>query len=113
MIICNHAHTTLQTETLDAGAFVAYALGNFSLTPGVGYYRPNCQADNSVVLNIVYDKEKKKIVRKYFYVTVNRLLDNGISEVVSAAPEDDDTRSVVQRFSGREIVSDAEGRYYF
>ena len=113
LIICNHAHTTLQTERLDSGAFVAYALGNFSLTPGVGYYRQNCQADNSVVLNMVYDSEKRAFVRKYFYVTVNALREDGISEVTLAPSESEDTKAVVRRFSGGEIESVADGKYMF
>lgn len=111
LIICNHAHTVLPFERLESGAFIAYALGNFSLTPGVGYYRSDCQADNSVVLNIEYDSNKKEFYGKSFYVTLNRLREDGISEIVLASPDEEETKVVVRRFSGHDLVSDPCGKY--
>ena len=52
-------------------------------------------------------------VRKYFYVTVNTLREDGISEVTLAPSESEDTKAVVRRFSGREIESVADGKYIF
>ena len=112
-IICNHAHTALQIETLSSGVFVAYALGNFSLTPGVGYYRQGCQADSSVILNLYFDSETKKVVYKTISVTENVLTDNGVSVVIPADPGKIDTQCVVTRVTGVRPKQLPNGEYPF
>ena len=111
LIVCNHAHTVLQSETLPNGTFVAYALGNFSLTPGVGYYRRGCQADYSVVLNVWIDAETKKICRKSFSVTENVLRKDGVSVVRPANADSPETKAVVRRFAGKDIEIGKDGEY--
>lgn len=112
-VICNHAHTVLQSETLPNGTFVAYALGNFSLTPGVGYYRKGCQADCSVVLNLWIDTDAKKICRKSFSVTENVLRADGVSVVQPADAGNPETKAVVRRFAGKNIKVGIDGEYVF
>lgn len=112
-VICNHAHTVLQTEILSNGTFVAYALGNFSMMPGVGYYRQGCQAEYSVILNLFFDVDTKKVVRRTFHITENVLMSNGISVVMPADMKKYDTKCVFKRFSGMENIDEVDGECFF
>ena len=61
-VVCNHTHTPLPIEERGNGCVVAYSLGNFSFTPGVGYYVPGVNAEYSKVLHLIIDTKKKCIV---------------------------------------------------
>lgn len=92
LVVCNHTHSILPIEKRRNGAIVAYSLGNFCFTPGVGYYVDGTMADYSVILNVtIMDKkisdydylfcksvlvdDKKNNVR---VVPVERKMDNDI-----------------------------------
>lgn len=85
VIVANHAHKPLRTESLPKGSFVAYALGNFCFTPGVGYYLPNVLADYSVVLNVFIDKVSHKVCRISFHTIKSVVRKDGVSIVVPVA----------------------------
>lgn len=81
-IVTNHAHTILPIEKADNGCVIAYALGNFSFTPGVGYFIEGVEAEKSIVLNLYINKEKK-IIEKYDTNSLESEVDaNGAARVV-------------------------------
>lgn len=58
VIVCNHAHTTLPIY-YQGNCLIASALGNFSFSPGEGYWVDGVNAEYSVLLTI--DIADKKI----------------------------------------------------
>lgn len=74
-IVCNHTHTVLPIERRNNGCVVAYSLGNFSFTPGVGYYIEGVGAEYSKVLHLEISKTKKTI-ENYYADTLKCVVDN-------------------------------------
>lgn len=74
-IVCNHTHTVLPIERRDNGCVVAYSLGNFSFTPGVGYYIKGVGAEYSKVLHLEINKTTKTI-ESYYTDTLKCVVDN-------------------------------------
>lgn len=56
-IICNHAHTILPVYHI-GNCLVASALGNFSFSPGEGYWVDDAMAEYSILLNLNIDNKK-------------------------------------------------------
>lgn len=85
VIVANHAHRPLRAETFPNGTFVAYALGNFCFTPGVGYYVPNVLADYSIVLNVFIDRVSHKVCRVSFHTVKSVVRKDGVAVVMPVA----------------------------
>lgn len=78
IIIAGHPHVPLRTETIN-DVFVAYSLGNFCFTPGVGYYLPNLLAEYGIVLHVYYDIDRKTLDTITFSVVKNVVESDGIT----------------------------------
>ena len=101
MIVTNHAHTPLQIE-VRSGALVAHALGNFTFTPGVGFYNMDCQADYSVILKCHFSKKDISLKRAQFSIVKSVVRDDGVSIVKPTTGSDlKDVAIVFQRVTGR------------
>ena len=78
MVIAGHPHVPLRTETIN-DVFVAYSLGNFCFTPGVGYYLPNLLAEYGIILHSYWNVNNKKLEKITFSVVKNVVESDGIS----------------------------------
>lgn len=61
LIVGNHTHCVLPARWLSDSTFCAYSLGNFTFTPGEGYYIEGEYADYSILLNVDVNPAKKKL----------------------------------------------------
>ncbi len=80
-VIANHAHRPLRSERA-GDKFVAFALGNFCFTPGVGYYLPNVLADYSIILHVEVDVLRRKIGRVTFNTVKSVVRRDGVAVVM-------------------------------
>lgn len=81
-VVTNHTHTPLPIEQMQNGCIVAYSLGNFSFTPGIGYYVDGVNAEYSKVLHIEVDVLQKKITGFSTQQTKSIRKNNGSAKVV-------------------------------
>lgn len=80
-VVTNHTHTPLAVEQQKNGCVVAYSLGNFAFTPGVGYYVDGVNADYSNILHLEVDARKKKICGFSIKQAKSIRLDDGSAKV--------------------------------
>ena len=120
-IICNHPHCVLGSELVD-GCFVAYSLGNFSFTPGEGYFIDGVLGEYGIVLHLDIDK---KIKRVRYSIIKNVRTEDGREQVLPVAvlqnmlkTESEKTRlledckSVVKRFTnGKSTITEITDSY--
>lgn len=82
IIICNHPHCVLGSEW-NKNSFVAYSLGNFTFTPGEGYFIDGVYGEYGVVLHIDIEELKIKDVR--FSIVKNIKTKDGKTQVQSTS----------------------------
>ncbi len=80
-VIANHAHRPLRSER-KGDKFVAFALGNFCFTPGVGYYLRNVLADYSIILHVEVNVSSRKISRVTFNTVKSVVRRDGVAVVM-------------------------------
>ena len=78
-VICNHSHTILPIE-FRKECLIAHGLGNFSFTPGTGYYFDDVQADYSALLFLDIDKSSMRI-EPHVKILKNVVGNDGISRI--------------------------------
>lgn len=83
VVVCNHTHSILPIERRPNGAIVAYSLGNFLFTPGVGYYVEGVLADYSAILNITINNKE---VSGYDYQFCKNVLVDEMKSDVRVVP---------------------------
>lgn len=81
LIIAGHPHVPLRFEDINE-VFVAYSLGNFTFTPEVGYYIPNCLAEYGLILHSYWDIETKNLEKLSFDIVKNVVGEDGISRII-------------------------------
>lgn len=59
IVVGNHTHCVMPAKIPMDNKFVSYALGNFSFTPGEGYYVDGVYADYSILLHIDFVNAKE------------------------------------------------------
>ena len=82
LILAEHAHKPLCVERLPNGTWVSYALGNFSYTPGVGWFIPNVLAEYSVALHVWVIRTDKTVVRVAFSVLKSVVGTDGVARTI-------------------------------
>lgn len=82
LILAEHAHKPLCLERLPNGTWVSYALGNFTYTPGVGWFIPNVLAEYSVALHVWVSRADKSIARMSFSVLKSVVGADGVARTV-------------------------------
>lgn len=115
-IIANHTHTVLPIEKINA-CYVAYSLGNFAFSPQEQPYIDGVYADYSIALDLLLDKEQKRISQINYRVLKNIKPNDGLTEVVPAydlyVGEHNekikeslcqDIKQVVRRFTGKPLA---------
>lgn len=103
MVIGNHSHVVLPIEQYH-GKWIAHCLGNFSFTPGDGYYFADVLADYSILLFMEIDKQTH-VITPSFSILKNVIGEDGISRVVDTSElcgdtsVETDVRGVFARFT--------------
>lgn len=102
IIIGNHTHCVLPAQFIDNKTFGTYSLGNFSFTPGDGYYIDGVFADYSVLLNLCIDKSSKEISSISFSVLKSIKDNNNFSRVYEVSDlynkeSDEDKRTEIKK----------------
>lgn len=77
-IVCNHTHCVLPIKK-ENNQVIAYALGNFSFTPGEGYYVDGVFADYSTILYLTISDSN--VLEASFSIVKNTIDKDGISIV--------------------------------
>lgn len=83
VIVCNHAHTILPVYKRGK-CLIASALGNFSFTPGEGYWVDGVDADYSLVLHLDVDN---KVIKDYQFSICRSVINGnglGISTIANS-----------------------------
>ena len=96
LVVTNHAHTPLGFGTVGSVP-VAYALGNFCFTPGVGFYNAQCQADYSEILHCWIDGQTRQIVKLSVDLAKSVTRADGVSVVVPVTSDDVQGKIVRER----------------
>lgn len=78
-IVCNHTHCVLPLKK-ENNQVIAYALGNFSFTPGEGYYVDGVFADYSIILYLTVTDSNA--IEVSFSIVKNIIDKDGVSKVV-------------------------------
>lgn len=91
-IICNHAHTTLPIYK-KGNCLIASALGNFSFTPGEGYWVGGVTADYSALLTL--DITEKKIAN--YKVDICKCIRNKKGLSVTTIVNDEKERQLIKK----------------
>lgn len=111
VIVCNHSHTPLQTETLADVTFVAYALGKSFDDTRLWMPSQREPGEYSILLNLIYDTRTKTVARKTFSVAKSALRADGVAVVVPAAGGDPEAAIAADRFAGNKVACDDDGEY--
>lgn len=93
-IVCNHAHTTLPIFH-QGNCLIASALGNFSFSPGEGYWVDGVKAEYSALLTI--DINGKKIVNSKVEICKCIHDEKGLAITIPVV-DNDEIRCVEKRF---------------
>ena len=109
IIVGNHAHCVMPAGFVDADKFVSYALGNFSFTPGEGYYVDGVYADYSVLLHVDIHKVESLHLSVSFSVLKSVKTPEGGSVVYNVYDlykneKDSNARQILER-DNQEVVS--------
>lgn len=96
LVVTNHAHTPLGIGRIGRVP-VAYALGNFCFTPGVGFYNAQCQADYSEILHCWVDGQTRQIVKLSVDLAKSVTRADGVSVVVPVTSDDVQGKIVRER----------------
>ena len=113
ILVGNHTHCIMPAKWAKENTFLAYALGNFSFTPGEGYYVKGVYADYSILLHIDFNPLDIKSYTVAFSVLKSVKTDDGGAAVYNVfdlysqehSPEIKkilvrDTAKVVSKFTG-------------
>ena len=82
LVLAEHAHRPLCVERFPNGAWVCHALGNFTYTPGVGWFIPNVLAEYSVALHVWVIRTDKTVVRVAFSVLKSVVGTDGVARTI-------------------------------
>ncbi len=72
-IICTHAHVIQKSEYLN-DKFIAYSLGNFSISPSTPYLNFDLLPDYSIILNC-YINKARKMIEKFTFTIIKSVED--------------------------------------
>lgn len=81
LIVAGHPHVPLRLEIVN-NIYSAYSLGNFTFTPGVGYFIPNVLAECGIIFHSYWDIEAANLEKISFSIVKNVIGSDGISRVV-------------------------------
>lgn len=96
VIIAGHPHVPLRFE-LVKNVPVSYSLGNFSFTPGVGYYVHNVLAEYGIILNLYCSRLKKSIEKISFSIIKNIVGNDNISRPIPVHILYDSLETAIER----------------
>lgn len=81
LIVANHPHVPLRMEKVN-GVWSAFSLGNFSFTPGVGYFIPNVLAEYGIIFHTYWNQDTAELEKLTFSIVSNHIGEDGISRVM-------------------------------
>lgn len=83
LIVAGHPHVPLRLECIN-NILSAYSLGNFSFTPGVGYFIPNVLAEYGIIFHTYWNTNSSTLEKISFSIVKNIIGHDGVSRVVPA-----------------------------